>query len=317
MGPIKPRLKDFQIGAAQKAKGLPDDKLQQVFRELQPRRGRQELIPEFKEVIKLAIHSTAELEDSLARFAKKQRIFSVGGLPIDEKIKVLNVAEAEAGSSSGSSILIVGFVSIGIPWTEDEFLEQATKLAHPYDWEVVLPRKIADAIAHIAESGPTMLKRYRLEQLAYWTQRAAALKVKEAEVHSRLHPDVEAIIAPKNILLFKEMLEAISYDDMGVVDLLLTGVQVVGTLDKIGIWKPEDRSAKLSTSTLILGAQAAQEDSARLRPECAEDDVIWQITMEEVEDGCLTGPYSISQLSQKLGKHWVLRGAHPQQSGSL
>ena len=37
------------------------------------------------EVIKLAIHPTAELEDSLARFAKRQRILSVGGLEIGEK----------------------------------------------------------------------------------------------------------------------------------------------------------------------------------------------------------------------------------------
>ena len=50
LGPIKTKLKDFQVRASQKAKGLPDDKLQQVFRELQPRPGLQELISEFKEV---------------------------------------------------------------------------------------------------------------------------------------------------------------------------------------------------------------------------------------------------------------------------
>ena len=48
-GPVKVNLQELSVGT-QKAKGLPDDKLQKVFRELQPRRGMQELIPEYKEV---------------------------------------------------------------------------------------------------------------------------------------------------------------------------------------------------------------------------------------------------------------------------
>ena len=98
-----------------------------------------------------------------------------------------------------------------------------------------------------------------------------------------------------------------NYDGIEVVNLLMTGVREVGTLGRVGIWKPENRSANISTATLLL-AKAEQVDAGKIRSECAEDDVIWQTTLEEVEDGCLTRPFSAAQLSQKLGEHWVPRG---------
>ena len=249
-----------------------------------------------------------ELEDIIGRVAKKQRVSSINGLDIGDKVKVLDVVVAEAGQSSGSSILVAGHVSLGIPWTEDEFLEQAKRLAHPFDWEVPLPTKIARVISHIAEVGPSCIKRYRLEQLAYWNQREKDLRAKEKELHAGLHRDVEAVVASKRILLFKEMLEAIQYDDLSVVDLLISGVQVVGTLGRVGIWKPEDRSARISQQTLLKGAKDAQIDAARTRRSCDEDETIWAATLEEVADGCLEGPFTAGEVTSKLGEHWVLIG---------
>ena len=262
------------------------------------------------EVIKLAVHSIPELQDIVSRVARKQKVSSINGLELGDKVKVLDVAEAEDGQSSGSSVLVAGYVSIGIPWTEDEFLEQAKRISHPFDWEVPLPAKIAVAISHIAEAGPTNVKRYRLEQLAYWKQRGESLKAKEVELHKRLHQDVEAVVASKNILLFKEMLEAIQYDDLAVVDLLMTGVQVVGTLDRVGIWKPEDRSAKISREVLIKGAGPAQVDAAQIRRVSDEDEVIWKTTLEEVEDGCLEGPFTAEEITARVGRNWVTRVLH-------
>ena len=262
------------------------------------------------EVIKLAVHSVSELEDIIGRIAKKQRVSSINGLEIGEKVKVLDVVESEVGPSSGSSLLVAGHVSIGIPWTEDEFMEQATRISHPFDWEVSLPPKIAAVISHITQAGPSNIKRYRLEQLAYWRQREMALAGKEQELHARLHPDVEAVVASKRILLFQEMLAAIQYDDLAVVDLLITGVQVIGTLGRVGIWKPEDKAALISQATLLKGAGAAQVDATRVRVVSPEDEAIWNLTLEEVEEGCLDGPFSADEVTAKLGAHWVPREAY-------
>ena len=41
-------------------------------------------------------------------------------------------------------------------------------------------------------------------------------------------------MASKKILLFRAMLADIKYDDMAVVDLLMTGIRIVGKLEKTG-----------------------------------------------------------------------------------
>ena len=132
----------------------------------------------------------------------------------------------------------------------------------------------------------------------------------EAELHNRLHRSVEAVVSEKKILLFKEMLEIFQCDDLAVVDLLITGIQVVGTLGKIGIWKPEDRSAKISLATLLKGAQAAQADVVKLRAGGPEDAEVWKATVDEIEEGCLEGPFTADEITQKLGKNWVLKDNH-------
>ena len=260
-------------------------------------------------MIKLSIHNQSEFDLLQERFSKKLRIPSIEGLQLGEKTKVLAIEANEHGQVSGAITNgppgPPGFATIGIPWSPEEFVEQAVKLVHPFDWEVRLPPKVAEVISSIAEMGPTELKRYRIRQLAYWEGRAAALEQREKQLHYRLHKDVEAVIASKRVLLFKEMLEAAHYDDMGVVDLLLTGVLVIGTLEKVGIWKPEDKAAKISYATLIQGAEDAQRDAATVRNPTPEDESIWQSTCEEVQEGCLAGPFSGEQLTSRLGKFWV------------
>ena len=49
---------------------------------------------------------------------------------------------------------------------------------------------------------------------------------------------VAQIVRNKQILLFEEILNTISYDDMGVVDLLRNGVRIVWNMDRVGIWPP-------------------------------------------------------------------------------
>ena len=49
-GKMASAVQEVQVGSSQRAAKISDDKLQKVFRELQPRRGMQEMIPEYKEV---------------------------------------------------------------------------------------------------------------------------------------------------------------------------------------------------------------------------------------------------------------------------
>ena len=54
---------------------------------------------------------------------------------------------------------------------------------------------------------------------------------------------MKEVVEEKRILLFREMLTSIGYDDMGVIDLLTQGVKITGVLQRTGIWKPDPTKA--------------------------------------------------------------------------
>ena len=70
--------------------------------------------------------------------------------------------------------------------------------------------------------------------------------------------DVKQIVEGKRILLFKAMLKEIRYDDVGVADLLVTGVRLVGDLPRVGIWRPNGREARCTSEMLWASARRAQ-----------------------------------------------------------
>ena len=53
---------------------------------------------------------------------------------------------------------------------------------------------------------------------------------------------MEAVVKIKEVLSFQEVGASIQYDDMSVVDMLITGIKVVGTMGGSSIWT-EVRSA--------------------------------------------------------------------------
>ena len=115
-------------------------------------------------------------------------------------------------------------------------------------------------MANIARLGPQGLEIKRRKTLEYWTKKREELATEEASLKSNLDPDVREIVGDKSILLFKAMLEHISYDDVEVADLLVTGVKLIGELERTGIWPPDPTKApKTSTRLLWAGAREAQK----------------------------------------------------------
>ena len=123
----------------------------------------------------------------------------------------------------------------------------------------------------------------------------------EKELSKSLPVHIEQVVKNKKILLFKEMIRDIGYDDSSVADLLVNGVQVVGCLEVLSIWPQADNSPKCSVSEIERFSSAAQR---KLRDHTARGGVVqevWDQTMEEVNAGLLGGPYSDDQLAGLLG----------------
>ena len=117
------------------------------------------------------------------------------------------------------------------------------------------------------------------------------------------------------------MLKDINYDDMEVVDLLITGVKLVGTLPKIGIWRPDDRQARISMKAALRNAAEAKRVIKQGRGGAWTDldSKLVEATHQEVQEGHLKGPFSEEQMDSRLSsKIWLpARRFLVEQSGKL
>ena len=76
-------------------------------------------------------------------------------------------------------------------------------------------------------------------------------------------------------------------------------------VDWVKSQKIEGLKLQLHQAENRAGAQAAQADVVKVRSSSPEDAEIWSATLEEVSDGCLEGPFTAAEITQKLGKNWV------------
>ena len=85
--------------------------------------------------------------------------------------------------------------------------------------------------------------------------------------------DVAKVLGSKNICLREAMLKSLQYGDMGVVEELKEGSELVGCVEKTGIWPMKFQPAMVRISEL-------QEE-------------VWTKTLEEVQTGSLVGPLDL------------------------
>ena len=124
-----------------------------------------------------------------------------------------------------------------------------------------VPPRIAEAIFAIATRGPSWTTRHRIEVISYCTDLMKDLEVQEAELHSKLHPDVERVVALNKILLSKQMLIDIDYDDLAVLDFLILGVPIVGKAKESNVWPKDDsKLPRCEVKHLWSTARQSQKD---------------------------------------------------------
>ena len=131
----------------------------------------------------------------------------------------------------------------------------------------------------------------------FWMNRMAALKSDEMTLKDGMHKDVRLVLADKNILLWKEMLKAINYEGMGVIEEFTSGTMLVGAAPTTGLWPSKFTLATMSISELHDTAKRERLNgmkSTPMDPEMVE--TVWERTMAEVQSGFLIGPIELDQI---------------------
>eukprot|EP00435_Cladocopium_sp_Y103_P007038 s1293_g2.t1 len=92
--------------------------------------------------------------------------------------------------------------------------------------------------------------------LSHWLARGKALVQQEAEFHSTLHRDLQGILAPRRLLLWKKMMEYYSYPDLGVFDQVVSGVDLAGRAPFVESFDPSFKPAATTVGELAAGSKA-------------------------------------------------------------
>ena len=195
----------------------------------------------------------------------------------------------------------------GSPWSPLEFVRQAVKAGHPSQLDACLPLRLK-LLSQKFRVVP-LLERCcrRIQRTKFWMDRMAALKSDEQTLKANMHEDVRQVLADEDILLWKEMLQAINYEDMGIVDEFMCGTSLVGSAPTTGLWPAKFTPATMSVGELHDTARRERSQGARaIEMDPSMVQTVWEQTLAEVQSGLLIGPIELDQvqhipLSKRFG----------------
>ena len=106
--------------------------------------------------------------------------------------------------------------------------KKALTLQCPEDSSLRLPDPLRKNLFLILTKGPVAVSKMRLQALKQVNELATSLAEDENALRATMHPDVEKVTRGKAICLFRTLLEETEFPDMGVIDLLVERVPLVG-----------------------------------------------------------------------------------------
>ena len=247
---------------------------------IQPRRSIPPLIREFSQILEVPVPGGFVQLDS-----KSCLLHEFDGIPAGSKRLKSTVKRVGEGSDT------VVFMLFGIYYKEDEFLNIARALDHPFDTFCGVPDCTLKLIFFMTTSGPVPLMKHRLGVNEKWRGWLKQLLGKEKELHRSLEADVESVISKKNILLMEKIATSFEWQDQNIVEDLCAGFDLVGTPEPSGVFVAEPNLPSMSVSQSDGLSSALKQtlwDKIEKSESCKDT---WDATVIEAkEKGWLVGP---------------------------
>ena len=190
-------------------------------------------------------------------------------------------------------------LTFGIYRSCDQFISCATNAGHPVGREARLPAALREAIDFLEMHTAKQVTAHRLGELKHWLSRARELAEEEALFHASLPKSLKEILAPKRLLLWKEMLVHYGYPDGDVFSEVTEGIELSGAAPHVASFDPCFKPAKITEDELDSTARAGRAGllaSVRSSGDDFIDKEVFSKTQEELECGWLDGPFSASEL---------------------
>ncbi|CAE7026696.1 unnamed protein product [Symbiodinium sp. CCMP2592] len=174
-------------------------------------------------------------------------------------------------------------VAYGVPWSVNEFLEQALKADHPCN-------TLTNALKALLQS-------------------EIELRNDEATLHQTLHPEVQRALSGKRLLLFRKLACAAGVEDPTLFQEICDGFRILGYSHPSGQFPVSFKYASMSESELRGASKWVRAMLKAPGPgEAAEvSHELWDEAVSQSQDGSgwLYGPYTESELDAMFPDGWV------------
>ena len=202
------------------------------------------VMPKLKEPIQLYTDS-GRLQDvpansRLLRFSAASELTKGG----------VSEVQARVGDDAEKRKVLKGLrfkVAFGLPWTWKAFIKKAVESEHPFLKGTGVPWGLQQAIIEC---------KFRLDRCKRWLVRARDLDHQEMQSNEGRPSHVAAVTKGKRLLLTREILEELQYDDMGASSLLDAGATLAGEVEQTDIFPAQFQLCLMTMEQL-------QKDAAR------------------------------------------------------
>lgn len=190
--------------------------------------------------------------------------------------------------------------------SEQQFVDEALKLQHPFDQFCDVPDCAIRLLFSMLIGGPVALTKHRLEKVKLWRQWSLQLRHREKELHDSMDPQVAQVLEPKNLLLMEKIAESFDWPDKNLFKEISDGFSLVGTPEQTGVFPPEVNVPAMSVEQLDDRAAVLKEVLWNKVLEGPFDQETWNATLEEAEvKAWIDGPFSWDDLEAKFDGNWT------------
>ena len=195
-------------------------------------------------------------------------------------------------------------VPVGEFWTPWEYINQTKLIPSPFLANVMVDMESANNIVRLLEMGPVLAKREIFSELARWGKLRDELGLKEDELHSSMYSEVASVLKGKKLLLFEKLAAEAGIVDDELMTNLREGFPLTGKIGATGRWRRELKPASMGEQEHRLAAKWIR---AEVLGKCIggfDKEALVEldkVTGEEVEQGFLTGPYTLETALDRAG----------------
>ena len=169
-------------------------------------------------------------------------------------------------------------------------MKEATEAGHPRHALARVSDLMKSTLQEVFLGDPFKIRSKRASFLKRWMKRAVELRADERKLHDNLPDHLQRLLANKKLLLWKQILVDLEYPDYKIVDEICQGFPLTGWAEQSTVFQKQVKSPTVSLQQLT-GMARGLNMAVVTSLESAEwqdvDEVAWQETMQEVEQGWL------------------------------